>query len=152
MPDYVKFKCTLDTFQPVATTAVRWLDQERDYDLAAAFWPENLPLTRGVWDEAHGRQFHYCAIIKPGCAVAEGYAISEWRIVAIAAEWRYTDHAWEVAAVRTASSVRQQGYGKAVVSFITANILANGRLATCTTSSDNIAMQRTAESVGFQQV
>ena len=45
--------------------------------------------------------------------------------------------------------MRRRGYGQAVVSFVTGHILAAGRLATCSTSSDNLAMQRMAEAFGF---
>jgi hypothetical protein len=39
-----------------------------------------------------------------------------------------------------------------VVSLVTAHILDVGRRATCTTAQDNLAMQRTAESVGFVRI
>ena len=64
--------------------------------------------------------------------------------MAIAAEWRYADDAWEAAAVSTLESHRRRGYGKRVVAFVTAHILASGRLATCHTAPDNLAMLRTA--------
>ena len=63
--------------------------------------------------------------------------------------WRYSETAWEAAAVRTQPDVCRRGYAKAAVSFVTAYILDSGRRATCTTGSDNLAMQRTARSVGF---
>jgi len=64
--------------------------------------------------------------------------------------WRYSEEAWEVAAVYTVPAFRRRGYGKAVVSFVTAHILDAGRLATCHTRVDNAAMIATAESVGFR--
>lgn len=80
----------------------------------------------------------------------------------MAAVWKYCDTAWEAAAVGTrpatrtrharGASVRRRGFGKAVVSFVTNTILEAGRLATCSTSGDNIAMQRTAAAVGFYVV
>jgi GNAT superfamily N-acetyltransferase len=60
--------------------------------------------------------------------------------------------AWEVASVYTRPEVRGRGYAKAVVAFVTAAILGAGKRATCRTASDNRAMQRVAERVGFQQV
>lgn len=69
--------------------------------------------------------------------------------MALAAVWTYSETHWEVAAVSTAPAVRQQGYGKAVVSFVTAHILAHGRTATISTQDTNVAMRTTAESVGF---
>ena len=75
--------------------------------------------------------------------------IAEGQIVSIAAVWRYSDDAWEAAAVSTNPESRRKRYAKTVVSFVSASILASGRKATCLTRSDNVAMQRTAESVGF---
>jgi len=56
---------------------------------------------------------------------------------------------WEVAAVSTAPASRRRGYGKAVVCFVTAHILEQGRKATIFSDSTNVAMRKTAESVGF---
>jgi predicted GNAT family acetyltransferase len=119
---------------------VRWLDWDLDFSLAQAMWPEALPLTRATWDEARALGYRYCG------AIEQGY------IRAIAAVWRYSEMAWEVAAVRTLPEARRQGYAKAVVSFVTAHILDAGKRATCTTGEDNLAMQRTAESVGFCRI
>ena len=43
----------------------------------------------------------------------------------------------------------EEGYGKAVVCFVTAHILEQGRKATLLTESRNVALLKTAESVGF---
>jgi hypothetical protein len=43
-------------------------------------------------------------------------------------------------------------HSKQKLSFETAYILAAERIATCSAGGDNIAMQRTAESVGFYPV
>ncbi len=67
----------------------------------------------------------------------------------MAAIWRYSNEAWELAAVSTRPEFRQRGYGQSVASFVTAAILGQGRLATCLTAGDNTAMRRTAESIGF---
>jgi predicted GNAT family acetyltransferase len=117
---------------------VRWLDWDRDYPLARTFWPADKPLTREIWEQARDLGYRYCAIVEAD------------EIASIAAEWRYSDKAWEVAAVGTAPTYRRQGYARSVVSFVTAQILGAGRVATCTTERDNVAMIRTAESVGFQ--
>ena len=135
---YVKLRCTREQFRPGTIDRVRWLDWDRDYPLARAFWPPDMPLAREVWDEARALGYHYCAIVE------------EDEIASIAAEWRYSDGAWEVAAVRTAPAYRRRGYARSVVSFVTAQILDAGRVATCTTGHENIAMIRTAESVGFE--
>jgi predicted GNAT family acetyltransferase len=70
----------------------------------------------------------------------------------MAAVWRYSEVAWEVASVYTRPEVRGRGYAKAVVAFVTTAILGAGKRATCSTASDNRAMQRVAERVGFQRV
>ena len=133
----IEYECTRQTFRPWPNAAVRWLDWDHDYGLAKAMWPELVPLTREDWLENRRQGFTYCAVV-------EGQQIHS-----MAAVWKYCETAWEVAAVGTRPAVRRRGYGKAVVSFVTAYILAAGRLATCSTADNNAAMQRTAESVGF---
>jgi hypothetical protein len=134
---YITYECTRQTFRPSLSTLVRWLDWDQDYALAQAMWPASSPLTQEIWREARRQKYTYCALI-------EGQQIQ-----AMAAVWKYSDTAWEVAAVRTRRGIRSRGCAKAVVSFVTAYILEAGRIATCSTASDNVAMQRTAESVGF---
>jgi len=136
----IHYECTSSTFRPTITYPVRWLDWDRDYVLAQAMWPETMPLTPWIWQEARQARYQYCAVIEHD------------QIQSIAAVWRYSETAWEVAAVSTRPEVRQRGYAKAVVSFATTHILAVGKRATCSTASDNLSMQRTAESVGFYQV
>jgi predicted GNAT family acetyltransferase len=135
----VKLTCTTTTFRPCSSADVRWLDKERDYPLAQPFWPSESPLSREQWDQAHADGYEYCGITVGG------------RPAAIAAVWRYSPEAWEVAAVMTLPQCRARGYAKAVVSFATAAVLAAGRIATCTVQGDNVAMIRTAEAVGFQR-
>jgi RimJ/RimL family protein N-acetyltransferase len=139
---YVHYECTRATFRPSTAHRVRWLDWECDYDLASTIWPEESPLARETWQEAREMGYRYCGIAARCPAGGE-------RLLAIAAVWRYSEMAWEVAAVRTQPDARRRGYSKAVVSFVTAHILDKDRRATCTTGADNTAMQRTAESVGF---
>ena len=74
------------------------------------------------------------------------------QLQAMAAVWRYSEDAWEVASVYTRPEVRGHGYAHAVVSFVTAAILSAGKRATCSAASGNPAMQRVAECVGFQRV
>jgi RimJ/RimL family protein N-acetyltransferase len=133
----VSLICTSTTYRASDTSGVRWLDRDADYELVRAMWPSEIPLLRGDWEEAHDAGYRYCALLE------------EDRIVSIAAEWRYSDNAWETAAVRTLASCRRQGYGKRVVAFVTAHILTSGRVATCHTASDNVAMIRAALSVGY---
>jgi len=132
---YRNYECIAQTFRPFQRYPVRWLDAEADYDLARAYW--SRPLTQEDWRQFKADGYEYAAIVEDG------------QIFSLAAAWRYSDTAWEVAAVSTAPEKQQQGYARTVVSFVTAHILASGRKATCLTMQDNVAMQRTAESVGF---
>lgn len=135
---YVELTCNRTDFRPTSTSQVRWLDREQDFTLAQAYWPPHLPLTPEIWAEIHELGYHYCAVVVEG------------QIASLAAEYRYSDDAWMVAAVSTASAFQRRGYGKAVVSFVTQRILDAGRIAFCQTRQDNIPMIRTAESVGFR--
>ena len=95
------------------------------------------PLERVDWEQNRADGFRYCAIVE------------QEAIAALAAVWTYSQTHWEVAAVSTAPASRKMGYGKAVVCFVTAHILEQGRKATLLTESRNVAMLKTAESVGF---
>jgi RimJ/RimL family protein N-acetyltransferase len=139
MPDqqYVTYECTPPNFQPLLHHPVRWLEWEQDYPLVQVFWPVQTP---GGWQEAREQGFRYCAVIEHG------------QIQAIAAVWRYSEPAWEVASVYTRPEARRRGYAQAVVCFATAAILGARKRATCSTAYHNRAMQAVAESVGFQRV
>jgi RimJ/RimL family protein N-acetyltransferase len=134
---YIEYECTSMSFQPLQRHAVRWLEWEQDYPFVQEFWPEQTP---EGWQEARGEGFEYCGIIEHG------------QLHALAAVWRYSEDAWEVASVYTRPEARGRGYAQAVVSFVTAAILSAGKRATCSAASDNPAMQRVAERVGFQRV
>jgi ribosomal protein S18 acetylase RimI-like enzyme len=134
---YVSLICTPESFRPSDYSRVRWLDWENDYSLARDYWPQDPPLTRGDWEQNRADGFRYCAIVEHEA------------IAALAAVWMYSETHWEVAAVSTAPASRQRGYGKAVVCFVTAHILEQGRKATILTMDTNVAMLKTAESVGF---
>jgi ribosomal protein S18 acetylase RimI-like enzyme len=133
--------CTRDTFTPAEGVSVRWLEASADYILAADFWSRtDSPLAVETWREAHDRyRYSYAAVVLDG------------GIVAIAAFLPFSLHAWDVSAVKTDSGFRRKGYGKAVVSFVTASILARVPTATCVTRDDNVAMIRTAQGVGFRE-
>ncbi len=134
---YIEYECTPSTFQPVQHLPVRWLEWEQDYPLVQEFWPEQTP---EGWQEARKEGFQYCAVIEQN------------QLQAMAAVWRYSEAAWEVASVYTRPEARGRGYAQAVVSFVTAAILNAGRRATCSAAADNPAMQRVAEKVGFKRV
>ena len=130
---YVNLNCTTQTFRPSRRYPVRWLSCDTDYPLAQGF----VPIPREDWEKAYRNGYQFCAVVE------------ENRIVAWSAVWRYSDTAWEVAAVRTHPEYLRRGYGQTVVSSVTECILANDRLATCLTRADNKAMQATAMRVGF---
>jgi RimJ/RimL family protein N-acetyltransferase len=146
----VRYECTQATFRPDTGHPVRWLDWERDYVLARTIWPDEYPLSRETWQEARELGYRYCGIIE--CRRNSECPAGKPRLLAIAAVWRYSETAWEAAAVRTQPDACLRGYAKAAVSFVTAHILNSGRRATCTTAWDNGAMQKTAESVGFVRI
>ena len=99
---YIEYECLPMSFQPLQRHSVRWLDWEQDYSLVQAFWPEQTP---EGWREAREEGFRYCGIIEHG------------QLQAMAAVWRYSDAAWEVASVYTRPEARGRGYAQAVVSL-----------------------------------
>jgi len=147
---YAHYQCTPATFQPNTDHPVRWLDWERDFVLASTIWPDEFPLARETWLEARELGYRYCGVI--GRQGVGRQPAGKPRLLAIAAVWCYSETTWEAAAVRTQPDARRRGYAKAAVSFVTAHILDNGRRATCTTDWDNVAMQKTAESLGFVRI
>jgi ribosomal protein S18 acetylase RimI-like enzyme len=134
---YCSLICTPDSFRSTDCSRVRWLAWENDYPLARAYWSQDPPLSREDWEQNRLDGFRYCAMVEQGT------------IAALAAVWTYSETHWEVAAVSTAPAFRRRGYGKAVVCYVTAHILQRGRKATLLTESTNVAMLRTAQSVGF---
>ena len=110
-----------------------------DYELARELWakfPYSLSLEQ--WVTAHSYGYQYVAILDQG------------QIISSAAVWRFSEKAWDVAAVGTLEPYQRKGYSKQIASFVTAYILESNRLATCATRDGNIAMIATAKSVGFQ--
>lgn len=135
----IHLTCAQADFTPPEIDAVRWLARETDYALARELWAtRGQELSEADWCDAHDLGYTYAGIIVEG------------KLVACAAVWRYSEQAWEVAAVMTREGYRRRGYSKQVVAFVTAYILQQGRRPTCTTSDDNIAMLATARSVGFR--
>jgi ribosomal protein S18 acetylase RimI-like enzyme len=128
----------INQLSKVDTSMVRWLIVPDDFNLFRSLWNKYGPnFTLDEWKSLYADGFSYCSIIING------------EIIANAAVWKYSDTAWEVAAVSVLPEYRQKGYGKAIVAFVAEYILKSGRIATCTTDEDNIAMRETALSVGF---
>ena len=137
----ISLVCSKPDLIPVDDTGIRWLDLEVDYALARAYWRgHGQDLSRDTWEGAHVSGYQYAALVREG------------QILSCAAAWRYSDEAWEVAAVGTLDGFRRQRYAMRVVAFVTAYILAAGRAATCHTGEDNAAMQATARRVGFREI
>lgn len=134
--------CTEEDFRPVSGQVVRWLDRDGDYPLAADFWRKtNAPLAQDAWVEANDQYgYRYAAVVLDG------------KITSVAALLPFSTQAWDVSAVKTDPVWRRQGYGKAVVSFVTDAIVSAGRTATCSTGHENVPMIKTAHSVGFHAV
>jgi RimJ/RimL family protein N-acetyltransferase len=137
----VYFTCTKQCFIAIDSSPAGWLNREADYDLARDYWKSlGQDLLPSTWLKAHEVGYRYAAIVENG------------KIVSIAGVWRFSEKAWEVGPVSTLKSFRRKGYAKRVVAFATVFILDAGRLATCATCDDNMAMIATAKSVGFREI
>ena len=133
--------CTKETIIPVDGSGVRWLDPDADYGLAKTYWGElGQDLRQSTWRQAHEHGYRYAAIVQ--CE----------RIISLAAVWRFSENAWDAAAVSTLEGYRRRGHAKRVVGFVAAHILDSGMAATCCTRDSNAAMIATAESVGYRRV
>jgi hypothetical protein len=131
--------CTQDTFRPNSFHPVRWLDWEADFPLAAAYWRQELLYK--TWLEARFLGYRYAAVVTEG------------KILSLAAAWTCTGFSAELSAVSTNDpELRRKGYAKSACSFVTAEIVRQGRMATVSTDDDNLGMQRTAESIGYRWV
>ena len=120
---------------PVTVRSVRRIsaDQAPDVGLREPWdWPAILG------EPATERRIH--------CIVEGGQA------VAVAAAGYPTALTEEVRGVWVADELRRQGYGRAVVTSATADIMSRGRIPLYETSADNTASQRLAESVGYARL
>lgn len=113
------------------------MDWDKDFALVRAFKP--FPLSRQQWERSRHEGYSYCVVVENG------------EIVSWAGEKRLSDEVGEVVEVETVPPWRRKGYGKAVTSFATSHILEVCRLAMCKTRDDNLAMIRTAESIGYKR-
>ena len=134
----VHLTCGPDSFRPADTTSVRWLEWDADFEMARRFWPAEIPLSRSDWDECRALGYRYVAVIQDGF------------VLALAAEYRFSEDAWMLAGVRTLESHRRLGLAKKVAASVTESILSNGRLAICETATTNTAMLATARALGYQ--
>lgn len=140
----IKFQCTKDSFKGSTHNCVLEFDASENYEQLNEYFgsfDKSLMCSK----EEYFDGFDY--------GTWDDYVIFEdGKIVCRAAIWKYSQTAWEVAAVSTLPEYRCKGYGENIVSHCTAIILNNGKRATCTTSDTNIAMRRTVEKVGFMEM
>jgi len=137
--EYIRLVCGQDTFRPVPSRRARWLDADGDYAAARGMWAHFIDLSRDEWRGFWRQGYEYVGIFDDGDLVAR------------AALWRYSDEAWELAAVYVLPEWRRRGLAVEVCSLVTARILGAGRLATCNTRADNVPMQKTALALGFRR-
>ena len=141
----VQAVCTSETFRPHPSEAVRWWeadDWEAARDANEGVWPQRKDhwtwWSEEEWHGLYSEGYRYCAMLVDG------------RAVATAGLWPRTDEAWEVIAVVAAPGHRNKGYGKAVVSFVTQEILDAGKDATLSTHEKNTPMRRVAAALGYE--
>ena len=137
-PQYLRLVCSRADFRPVAISRARWLDPQADFEVARVAWSSVTELRREEWLGFWAQGYEYCGVVDHGLLVAH------------AAVWRYSDDAWELAAVGTLPDYRRKGLGRAVCSLATSRIIDADRLATCNIESVNVAMRRTATGIGFR--
>ncbi|MBT5532759.1 hypothetical protein HOK31_06825 [Candidatus Poribacteria bacterium] len=138
MVEFARFICRKGDLRPLPTDACRWLDIPDDIALLSEYAAHcgHAPMTRSECEQIARDGFTYAAVVQDGV------------IVSMAA-WQRSASAWELAAVSTRTGHRRQGYGAAVCAFMTDEILAKGRQATCTTRRDSVAMIATARELGY---
>ncbi|MCL2532208.1 MAG: GNAT family N-acetyltransferase [Oscillospiraceae bacterium] len=81
----------------------------------------------------------YCLLYIDGVPVARG------------AVERYSENTWEAADIRVARKYRGKGLAKEMLRFLSQHIIAYGKIATCRTQEDNVAMQKIIHAVGYIQ-
>ena len=141
---YVEAVCTAETFRPVPSEHVQWWrvsDWEDAYRAHEGMWPRDYDWTwwpEEEWRKLYSEGYRYCDLLVDG------------RAVATACLWPRAEHEWEVIAVGTAPNHRRMGDGKAVVSFVTQEIIDSGKVAALSYHEDNAPMRRIAEALGYR--
>ncbi len=136
--------CSKETFHPSIQYPVRWLDSVNDFELGRQLFEiaeqDSEPLQR-IWSDVEKWGYQFCAVVEHDIIIAK------------AAIWRYSEPAWDLASVGVMNENNMlRSFGKSVCSFVTSAILDADQIATCSTGSYNTAMQRTAESIGYQYI
>lgn len=139
-PGYVHLCVTREwLLAPQGLRPVRWI---ADGDADAFAEPLHAAQVRG-WTLDEWRQLEREGYLYCGCFLGE-------RLCAQAGVWKRAPDVWEVIAVHTRDGYTRQGLARAVVRFAAHHILGNVRVASYTTTGDNVASIRTAQSVGFR--
>ena len=117
----------------------RWLEWiHSDRQVLSALCPPGVTYTIEDWLQAQAGGYQYCVTYLDGIAAASG------------AVWKYSEDAWEVAAIGTPEVNRRKGLARSVVCFVTKYVLEQNRKATLTTHINNVGMRALAESVGYE--
>ncbi|MCL2404253.1 MAG: GNAT family N-acetyltransferase [Defluviitaleaceae bacterium] len=82
----------------------------------------------------------YCLLYHDGLPVARG------------AVEPLTDEVWEAADMRTAKVYHGKGFAKEMLRFLSQYIIEHGKIASCRTEEDNVAMQKVIKSVGYKEM
>jgi len=142
---YAESACTAETFRPHPSEGLRWWredDWEAARDANEGMWPQRKDhwtfWSEEEWHGLYSEGCRYCSLLVDG------------RAVAFAGLWQRTDEEWEVIAVGTAPVHRNKGYGKAVASFVTQEIVDAGKVAVLSYHEDNPAMHRIADALGYK--
>jgi len=138
-PWNLTFRCIKDTFRPIASENTRWWveDDWQEYH-SATDKAHRFASSREVWTKLHRLGFRFCATMESG------------RSIAVAALCPLYGDASVVMAVAVQASEAGRGRGRAIVSFVTDEILKSGKDAILQTARTNKAMLRAARAVGFQ--
>ena len=82
----------------------------------------------------------YCLLYHDGIPVARG------------AVEPLTDEVWEAADMRTAKAHHGKGFAKEILRFLSQYIIEHGKIASCRTEEDNVAMQKVIKSIGYKEM
>ncbi len=141
---YVESVCTAETFRPHPADGLRWWradEWKAGYQAHEGMWPRDYDWTwwsEEEWRKLHVEGYRYCDLLVDGKAVAT------------AGLWPRGEHEWEVIAVGTAPAHHGKGYGKAVVSCVTQEIVGAGKVAALSYHQENAAMRRIADALGYK--
>ena len=134
----IHYRLTSYDGQP-CNSKIEWLDENNHEKFNAHL----LLAGQGSISEDVFRGFYkfarYCLLYHDGLPIARG------------AVEPISEQAWEASDIRTAKEYRGRGFAKETLRFLSRYIIENGKMATCYTEEDNIAMQKVIKSVGYKE-